>query len=451
MLPNRLTFVDVETTGASYRRDRIIEIGIIQTENGEVVSEYSSLINPGQHVPPSITEMTGISEADLENAPTFRDVYHEVAQLLEDSIFVAHNAAFDYGFIKNEFRLLEHNYSARCLCTVKLSRALFPRFKSHNLDSLINRFGFSCENRHRALDDARVMVNFINLVKDQLPLSKVEDAVDRILKRPSVPLGVDEKMLDSLPEKSGVYIFYGDSGIPLYIGKSVNIRNRVKSHFSAVSLSSIELKIAAQVKDIQTVVTGGELGALLLESELIKKHQPLYNRKLRNASKQLFLGCETDKDGFKRTTVSNYAPNQILGVFKSQKQVRDALESLADEHKLCKKLLGIEKTTRSCFGYHLGKCKGACVGEENPVMYNLRFDMAFIKTKVKSWPFNGPVVLKEGRSRYLIDNWRYKLLDSARDLGFDGNGMFDMDSYRILSSFILSDRKKLNLEVIKDL
>jgi DNA polymerase-3 subunit epsilon len=190
-----MTFVDVETTGGSYRRDRIIEIALIQTEDGKITSTFESLINPEQKVPDSILEMTGISQIELEKAPTFSEVVQEVGELLADSIFVAHNAAFDYGFVKNEFRILEKSYSAKCLCTVKLSRALYPAYRSHSLDSLIKRFNFRMENRHRAYDDAKVMVDFVDLVLKEFPQEKIEKAVNSILKRPSIPVGISEKKL----------------------------------------------------------------------------------------------------------------------------------------------------------------------------------------------------------------------------------------------------------------
>lgn len=446
MLPEKLTFIDVETTGTSFRKDRVIEIAIIQTVNGKIVSEFESLVNPQQHVPPSILSMTGIDPNELESAPTFRDIVQQIGDLLEDSIFVAHNAAFDYGFIKNEFRLLDLKYSARCLCTVKLSRALYPRYRSHNLDSIINRFGFRCEDRHRALADTKVMVDFMNLIKSEFTEAEIENAINVILKRPSTPINISEEAIDNLPETPGVYIFYSESGTPLYIGKSINIRNRVLSHFSSASLSSTELKIASQVKDIQTITTEGELGALLKESELIKEKQPIYNRKLRNASKLIYLGYEKNSDGYKEVVVSHTPTNEILGVFKTQKQLKETLDKLSEEHSLCKKLLGLEKGKSSCFGYHLGKCKGACVNKENPQLYNLRFDLAFIKTKIRAWPFNSPIVISEGEEKFLVDNWRYKKLDEGSNYIIDDSETFDLDTYKILSRYISSTK---NLRRIK--
>ncbi len=455
MLPTRMTFVDVETTGTSFKRDRVIEIALIQVENGKVVNQFSSLINPQRHVPDSIFEMTGISKTELEFAPTFREVMQDVGEMLADSIFVAHNAAFDYGFVKNEFRLLEKNYSSKCLCTVKLSRALFPRYKRHNLDSIIERFGFSCESRHRALDDTRVMVEFVNKIVNEFPTDVLDATFGRLLKRPSIPVGVSEKVLNKLHEGPGVYIFYGDTGLPLYIGKSINVKERVLSHFAASSFSTTELSIATQVKDIEVIETAGELSALLKESTLIKKMLPIYNRRLRNASKLYYLNAEVDEAGYKTVSISHKPSDQILGIFKTQKQLRETLATLCEKNNLCKKLLGLEKTKSACFASHLGKCKGACTKKEEPIMYNLRFDMAFLQTKIKSWPFDGPVVISEGDEFLLVEKWRYKKLDvelledlkGGIPITFD-DGTFDLDTYKILSSYVFG-KKQRSIETLR--
>ncbi len=460
-----MTFVDVETTGGSYRRDRIIEIALIQTEDGKITSTFQSLINPEQRVPESILEMTGVIQAELEKAPTFSEVVQEVGELLADSVFVAHNAAFDYGFVKNEFRLLEKNYSAKCLCTVKLSRALFPSYRSHSLDSLIKRFGFEVNNRHRAYDDAKVMVDFFDLVKSQFEPEKIEKAVSAILKRPSIPVRISEKKLNSLHEGPGVYIFYGDTGIPLYIGKSVSVRDRVLSHFSASSFSSTELNIASQIKDIEVIKTEGELGALLKESELIKRMLPVYNKRLRVVENLAYIKGGINSQGYKTIFLTTDAleEGETLGIFKTQKQAKDRIEELCEKHRLCKKLLGLEKSHTKgqscCFGHHLGKCKGACVGEEPAKMYNLRFDMAFVETKLKSWPFKGPVLITEGDSAVIVDNWVCKSVEtniSEVPLGKEGlpdlSGLhetkFDLDTYKILSSYIFSKKNQKNIKVM---
>lgn len=289
MIPRKLSFVDVETTGMSSRYGRIIEIGIIRVEDHQIVDEYSTLINPNTHIDPFITTLTGITLEQLQDAPSFYAVKDRIKKLLLDTVFVAHNVLFDYSFIKHEFERLEESFSAKYCCSVKLSRNLYPRFKHHSLDALIKRFNLACQNRHRALDDARVIWDFYQLSFKRFGEEKLAGAFSKAFKRSSRPINITEEILDSLPESSGVYIFYNKDDAPLYIGKSKNIRTRVLSHFSSSKKISLDMKIAQDISRIEVIETAGELGALLLEATLIKKVQPLYNRQLRYASKLLAL------------------------------------------------------------------------------------------------------------------------------------------------------------------
>lgn len=180
MLDQTYTIVDVETTGASAKFGRIIEIGILRVERGELVRTYKSLINPGQPIPEFITGMTGIREVDVLAAPSFADVADEVLELFEDSTFVAHNAAFDYGFLKEEFKRLGYGFALPRLCTVRLSRAVYPEYARHNLTALIERHGFSCASRHRAYDDAEVLWQFLQMLEKTLPAEDLEKYLKRL-------------------------------------------------------------------------------------------------------------------------------------------------------------------------------------------------------------------------------------------------------------------------------
>src|SRR3989344_5971444 len=269
-LPSKLAFVDVETTGCRVN-DRIIDIGILRVENGELVETYNTLLNPNMMVPPEITELTGILPTQLEGAPTFGQVKKDIYSLLDDAVFVAHNVRFDYNFLRSEFSREETTFRARNLCTVKLSRTLFPTQRHHNLDSIIERHGFKIKNRHRAFDDAKILWEFYQYILKNFSDDLVQKAVSFVLKQPTRPLNIDPEIMANLPEAPGVYIFYGARGMPLYIGKSINIKERVMSHFSADKDSPTEAKIAQQIESIDTIQTAGELGALFLESQLIKK------------------------------------------------------------------------------------------------------------------------------------------------------------------------------------
>jgi DNA polymerase-3 subunit epsilon len=225
--------------------------------------------------------------------------------------------------------------------------------------------------------------------------------------------------LETIPESPGVYIFYGQNNVPLYIGKSINLKERILSHFSNTLSSSIEMRISQQIERIETITTSGELGALLKESFLIKQMQPIYNRKLRISRKLLALFKSTTKEGYETVQISSLdsipveSLDSIMGIFRSKRQVKNFLIQLTQTHQLCEKLLGIEKASTACFGYRLGRCNGACIQEEKPLKYNLRFTEAFSKNKLKPWPFKGPVVIEEKNQinekneAIVIDKWCY--------------------------------------------
>ena len=178
----KLAIVDVETTGHSVRHGRIIEIGIVRVEQGRVVKKFNSLIDPEQPVSEFITGLTGITDAHLEKAPTFISIKEKIEVLLDDCIFVAHNAPFDYSFIQSEFRRIGDRYHAQSLCTVRLSRALYPEHRHHNLDSVIERCGIICKNRHRALDDAQAVWDFIKHAQKNTSPKKLSEAVKKVLR-----------------------------------------------------------------------------------------------------------------------------------------------------------------------------------------------------------------------------------------------------------------------------
>ncbi len=461
MFPKSICFVDVETSGISPRFNRIIEIGIIKVVNGKVVKEFSSLVNPGSFVDPYIEGLTGISRDDLKRAPFFYEVKDELLEMFEDSVFAAHSVRFDYGFVRNEFRRLGVNFTAKHLCTVKLARLLYPNLKKFNLDSIIENFDIECKRRHRALDDAKVIYKFYEQSKAGIQKDLFNKAVMMVLRRPSVPIGINSTDIDNLPEAAGVYIFYGDNGSILYIGKSINIRERVLSHFSNDHLSLTDMKISQQARSVEAIETAGELSALLLESTLIKNHRPLYNRMLRDAQKVVVLLKGANAKGYSTGSkkildkVPAEQATSILGVFRSERQLNDFLYNLAKENKLCPKLLGLDKSTKHCFYYHLGQCNGACCQEESSLKYNLRFEQAFYKTKLRHWIFDSPVLIKEKGNKeeiHLVDKWCY--LGSVKK-GEEGNidlnreYRFDLDTYKILVKYMMNPRNQKNISPLR--
>jgi DNA polymerase III subunit epsilon len=293
-----LVFIDVETTGGSYVNDRIIEIGIIRVENQKKVATYSSLINPQTHLSPDITRLTGILPQDLESAPTFNQIKQDVLEIMSGAIVVAHNSSFDYGFVRSEFKRHNIAYTSKHLCTVKLSRQLFPQEVHHNLDAVINRCGLICHHRHRALGDAEAIWHFWQHVHRHHDQDNLQKAIALLLKSPTLPSTISKKTINDIPEAPGVYLFYNQDQAPLYIGKSVNLKERIMSHFSAATTSPKERTIVDSLHSIDTIPTAGDLHAQLLESNLIKSLQPIYNRRLRHHHALIALTQSTNTNGY---------------------------------------------------------------------------------------------------------------------------------------------------------
>lgn len=181
------TIIDLETTGGSPYFNRIIEVGLLRVERGEVVSRYNQLINPEIPIPEIITTITGLTNNDVYGAPVFEQVADEILSYIEDSVFVAHNALFDYGFLKEEFRRLGYGFNIDRLCTVKLSRQLYPEHKHHNLSALIERYNFNAGSRHRAFDDANVLWQFLQKVQQEFPVDILQKTFRKSTTKVRIP------------------------------------------------------------------------------------------------------------------------------------------------------------------------------------------------------------------------------------------------------------------------
>ncbi|MBT8125544.1 MAG: GIY-YIG nuclease family protein [Gammaproteobacteria bacterium] len=453
MFDRDTVFVDIETTGGNVNRDRITEIAIITMRKGELVSEWSTLVNPLTYIPDYIESLTGINDDMVRDEPSFAEIHKDIHERLSNCVFVAHNARFDYGFLKNEFKRCSITFRAPVLCTVKLSRNLFPEHKRHNLDSVMQRHGLTCSARHRAMGDARVLFDFMHTLYSTLIPGEVDEVIHKLLKRPSLPAGISEDDIDPLPESTGVYLFYDKKGAPLYIGKSVNIRSRVMSHFSGDHRTSKDMKICQTIASIDYKQTAGELGALILESSLIKKYLPIYNHRLRRYDSLTTINWNPDSDNSipKIITADTLDPKSIsnhFGLFKTKKRAKDTLRALAKEHQLCEKQIGLESGKGACFAYQLKNCKGTCVGKESYMQHKIRMLDALQPLKNKVWPFDGRIGIKEVSFNnkwtdiHIFENWCYLGTvydeDQLKQLRLFSNEelMFDLDTYKILIRYL---------------
>ncbi len=453
--PN-FTFVDVETTGLSPQRDRVIEIGIVKVTNGVVTHTFESLVNPDCMVPPEISSMTGISSDDLLDAPAFSSLIDEIIELFQDSIFVAHNARFDYGFIKHECMRLDRTFSAPVLCTARLSRKLAPHWPRHNLDALITAAGIKVKRRHRALDDAAALPHFLTWAQKTWG-DTVHELIEAQLKTPSLPKGLDMENVKALPESPGVYYFFGEAGIAgeplLYIGKSVNIKERVQSHFSSDYRSATDTKLAPFVRRIDWKRCAGDLSASVLEAQEIKRLKPVHNRQLRvDGSYAAVVSYDTAYPRLSFVPLAAVSDlSTVVSTHRSLKDAKDYYIKKCAEYGLCTQVLGITKGHSPCFSYQIGKCAGACIQKDPPLAFLMRFSQAIAGAKILPWPYDGAIVIAESdgevQAYHVFDNWKYYGSTDTKDSlsTIDGDGLFDRDLYRILKRYILNHPDRVSL------
>ncbi len=453
MIPEQLVFIDLETTGTNTLHDRITEVGLCEVSNGRVVDEWSTLVNPEKAIPPFIEKLTGITTGMVADAPRFADIATELQERLAGKVLVAHNVRFDVGFLKSEFRRQAIDFHERTVCTVKLSRALFPQQSRHNLDALIERHELEVANRHRALGDARATQKFFEKMCLVQPSEIMAKAIESQLKKPSMPPHLPADQLHGLPGTPGVYLLYGENDAVLYIGKSVNIRSRVHAHFAGDHRVRKGMKLSQQVRRIDCIETAGELGALLLEARLVKELAPIHNRRLRRTCDLFSIHLVSSAEGHPLIELIALKGLQgadlgrMYGMFRSRRQADAMLRQIIAAQGLCNRVLGLEKGQGACFSYQLRKCRGACVGQEPLPLHQARLMTALAALKMRSWPFEGAIGVRErspggGRTEiHVFDQWCHlgtadsehrlrALLENPAPLPFD------LDSYKILSRYL---------------
>ncbi|WP_027795379.1 exonuclease domain-containing protein [Paraburkholderia acidipaludis] len=272
-----LVFVDLETTGGSVGEHRITEVGVVEVAAGQV-TRWSTLVDPRQAIPPFIQQLTGITDQMVRGAPTFDEIAPALLERLDGKLFIAHNAAFDRGFLRAEFERAGFSFNPDVLCTVRLSRALFPGEKRHGLDALVERHALVPSDRHRALADADLLWQFWQRLPSLVPEEMLATQIHRLTRRHRLAGEITDDFIDTAPAGHGVYAFYGEDDAPLYVGRSVRVRQRVRAHLSGERRSSREQRMAQQVRRVQWCATGGEFGALLVEAQWIAALRPAFNR-----------------------------------------------------------------------------------------------------------------------------------------------------------------------------
>lgn len=410
MFAPSVAFVDLETTGADPTRDRVTEVGIVKVVDGRLAWEWSTLVDPGCPIPPAIQRFTGISDEMVRAAPPFAALADEIDERLAGSLFVAHNARFDLGFLRAEFARLERPFRPPVLCTVKLSRALYPGHHRHGLDAVMARHGIACEARHRALGDARVLWEFARIVAREHAPEAIAAAMARAARPLRLPEGVDAEMVDALPDTPGVFVLRAADGTPLYVGSGAQLRAAVLAH-----LGGRGARHAARVARIDTEPAAG-LAAELLAARQVAALRPLHNRG--HAAGEAVVLLREPAGAAAALALRPFeglGGDELAGAygpFASRREALRRLRGLAEANGLCLVRSGVEAAgAGACSARRGGRCRGACEGAESLAGHDARLMAALARHALPAWPFDWPVGLRDeapgsGRERWLVfDRW----------------------------------------------
>lgn len=417
---NLYAIIDIETTGLRPQFDRITEIAIFIHDGKRIINEFSTLIHPERTIPYHISGLTGITNEMVEDAPPFYEVAKKIIELTDNQIFVAHNARFDYNFIKEEFKNLGYHFKREILDTVKLSRRLVPGLRSYSLGKLCHHLDININDRHRAAGDALATTKLFEILLHLDIENKESIFAGTSLKDLHPALSVEK--IKALPEETGVYYFYDENDQLIYIGKSKNIHQRVLTHLSNQS-SVRKIEMRDRIAGIDYELTGSELVACLLESDEIKKNKPVYNRAQRRDTSYTGIYVSKDENLYLQFSIKKINDDLPLASFSSAEKAKEVMNFLTDEYHLCQKLTGLYKTSGACFQHQIGICYGACIGKETPESYNERVEKAL---KTFEYDHQNFLIIDKGRSP---DEKTVVKVMHGKYLGFGFFNTEEADSY----------------------
>jgi DNA polymerase-3 subunit epsilon len=409
-----LAFVDVETTGLSPNQHRVAEIGVV-TVDGERVERWTTFVRtPQRH-----RELDSVIEArprcERDDAPTFADIAGDLAVRLTGRLFIAHNARFDYAFLRAEFDRVGVAFAPQVVCSVMLSRALYPDFAHHNLDALAQSHHLTVEERHRALPDAELLWQWWRAVQRGHPRRIIRRAIVKLLAGPTLPAHFDPSLIDRLPPKPGAYVLHAAGGEPLVVGAAANLRLHVLNYFRIDRATVRALEHAHRVTDVTWHVTSGILGARLEAAALDSTYFAGARRRL---DAPLFT-WRLVPDSVPCVALASLASaandlDATYGLFATERKARNALSRLAEQHRLSRSLLGLdgENDAVRAHGDITTMPAGTIVATKKDL---LRIFDALRTLKVAGWPHDGPIGIRERSALHVVDRWRF--LGTARNEG----------------------------------
>lgn len=341
--------VDIETTGASAANSGITEIAIYIYDGEKVTGKYETLINPQRKIPRYIEVLTGISNEMVDDAPSFSDVAENIFSLLNGKIFIAHNVNFDYSFIRHHLEMCGYHWHAIRLCTVRMSRKIFPGLYSYNLEKLCHYLSIPVSNRHRAGGDAAATTILFEL----LLKNDDREVIKSMLKKGSgeqlLPPNVNKKDFEKLPSYPGIYYFKNRYRKIIYVGKAKNIKRRVTSHFIGNRIDKQRQDFLKEIFFIDYQSCSSEKMAMILEVLEIKKYWPKYNYAAKHYDPKFGLFFYEDSRGFFRLAIGKFNKSSLpVIVFFNREKACNKMRELIEEFNLCKEL---------CF---MGKCDNCC-------------------------------------------------------------------------------------------
>ena len=378
-----------------------------------------------------MVNLTGINNKMLRNAPKFHEVAKRILEITEDAIFVAHNTSFDYRVLKTEYNRLGYNFKRNTLCTLELSKKLILDMDSYSLGKLTKQLGIPLTQRHRASGDALATVKLFKLLLDKdLDKNIIIDNIKNTNKS-NLPKNLNE-ILNELPSSTGIYYMHNKNSEIIYIGKSKNIKKRVNQHFTGKDSKSHKLQI--NTISVSYDETGSELIALLKESNQVKLHKPIYNRKLRKSIYPFGIYKNTDVNNYINLSISKInSDNDPLTTFKNMNNAISFLNKLINENDLCQKLCGIYKSNNNCFRYTINECSGACIKLEDSDQYNNRLTKAIKYLNFKNKNF---AIIDKGRN---IEENSFVLVENGLFIGLGYfNLNFQINNIEVLKKILIS-------------
>jgi DNA polymerase-3 subunit epsilon len=365
------TVVDVETTGLSAAKNRIIEIALVKVENLKITEKYHTLINPLIYIPYFITNLTGITNDDVKNSPTFDGVADKIINFIENSILTAHNFSFDSSFLRSEFSFCGRDFQVdQSLCTVKLARKVYPTLKSKSLGSVSRHLNLKNADSHRALGDAettaRILIKMIKELMQNENIQTVDELLSYqtgLLETSSLKIKKElQQDFNSLPSAPGIYYFTNKKGDIIYVGKAKSIKERVRSYFTTAAPRKAS-KIVKQAARLKFEITNSELTALLTEAETIKLINPKHNYQLKRYGNKYFIRI-TKMYAAPKVEIANHFDfdgNDYFGLFISRKRA-DTMLDFINRTFMIRECSDKEFSKgKACFMFDIHRCTAPCL------------------------------------------------------------------------------------------